>query len=163
MNLYRFLDEHGIEFERFDHPPVYTVNDVKEHCTAIPGERVKNLFFRDKKGKRHFLVVVPADLRVNMKEMPAVLAADRVSFGSPDRLMKYLGIEPGSVSLLAVVNDRNMDVEVFIDQTLWESEFFQFHPLVNTSTLTVSRDMIVRFLKTTGHEMKLAEIPGEMV
>jgi Ala-tRNA(Pro) deacylase len=94
-----------------------------------------------------------------MKELPGVLACSRVRFGSPERLRKYLGIEPGSVSLLAIINDPQHAVEVVIDEELWNSEHFQFHPLVNTRTLILSRDGIERFLAETGHEPKIASIP----
>ena len=78
-----------------------------------------------------------------------------------DRLMKHLGITPGSVSLLAIVNDQKNKVEVVIDKSIWASEAFQFHPLVNTSTLVISRDSIKRFLAATGHAVKILEIPGQ--
>ncbi|TES90801.1 MAG: prolyl-tRNA synthetase associated domain-containing protein, partial [Desulfobacteraceae bacterium] len=109
---------------------------------------------------RHFLVVLPADKRVNLKGLPNVLESSKISFGSPDRLMKHLGITPGSVSLLAIVNDQENKVEVIIDESLWASEAFQFHPLVNTSTLVISRDSIKKFLAASGHEVKFLDIPG---
>ena len=117
---------------------------------------------RDSKNDRHFLVVVPGDGRVDMKAMPGVLACGRITFGSPGRLKKYLGVEPGSVSLLAIVNDPQHDVDVVIDENLWRSEAFQFHPLVNTSTLVISRNGVQRLLSATGHELLIASIPTQI-
>jgi Ala-tRNA(Pro) deacylase len=160
-NIYEFLDKGNIEYQRHDHPPVFTVEDVHRLTPDLPGAKTKNLFFRDKKGNRHFLVVVPADKRTNLKALPGILESSKISFGSPERLMDNLGVTPGSVSLLAIVNDQKNKVEVIIDESLWESDAFQFHPLVNTSTLVISRDNIKRFLDATGHEVKIMEIPAQ--
>ena len=162
MDLYQFLKNNGIEYERFDHPPVYTVEDVHRLTPNLPGAKTKNLFFRDKKGRRHFLVVVPDEKRVDLKALPAVLESDRVSFGSAERLKKYLGIAPGSVSLLAIFNDREHHaVEILIDETLWASDAFQFHPLENTSTLVIPKDGIERFLTATGHQAKVTGVRAQ--
>ena len=160
-DIYEFLDNGNIEYQRFDHPPVFTVEDVHRLTPDLPGAKTKNLFLRDKKGSRHFLVVVPADKRINLKALPKVLESSKISFGSPDRLMENLRVTPGSVSLFAIVNDQKNKVEVIIDESLWASEAFQFHPLVNTSTLVISRNSIKRFLAATGHEVKILEIPAQ--
>jgi Ala-tRNA(Pro) deacylase len=160
MDIYDFLTEHMIAYERIDHPPVYTVDDVHRLTPDLPGSKTKNLFLRDKKGMRHFLVVMPADKRIDLKALPEVLASSKVSFGSPARLMKHLGVEPGSVSLLAILNDTEIVVEVFIDEALWNSDAFQFHPLVNTSTLVLSKAGIESFLKALGHAFQIVNIPS---
>ena len=84
----------------------------------------------------------------------------RLSFGSADRLKKYLGVEPGSVTLFAIFNDPGNAVELIVDESLWHSEAFQFHPLVNTSTLVISRKNLKRFIAKTGHEARLLDIPS---
>ena len=160
-DIYEFLDNDNIEYQRHDHPPVFTVEDVHRLTPDLPGAKTKNLFLRDKKGNRHFLVVVPADKRINLKALPKVLESSKISFGSPDRLMENLGVTPGSVSLFAIINDQKNKVEVIIDKSLWESDAFQFHPLINTSTLTISRDSIKKFLAATGHEVKFLDIPAQ--
>jgi Ala-tRNA(Pro) deacylase len=161
MDIYQFLADHQIECEQFEHPPVYTIADVQRLKPDLPGAQTKNLFMRDKKGNRHFLVVVPGDKRVDMKSLPAVLESTKVSFGSPNRLKQHLGIEPGAVSLLAVFNDRDRHaVEIFIDATLWTSAALQFHPLINTCTLVVSKDGIERFLAATGHKARIVDVPS---
>ena len=148
-----------MSYERFDHPAVYTVSEAKKLSPEIDGASTKNLFLRDKKGIRHFLVVVPQDKQVDLKELSSILEASRLSFASPDRLKKYLGIEPGSVSILALLNDPEKTVEVFVDNELWNAEIILCHPLVNTSTLAITRDGIKQFLEKTGHNLMLVEIP----
>jgi len=159
-NIYSFLSEHHIDYQRHDHPPVFTVADVHRLVPPLPAAKTKNLFFRDGPGKRHFLVVVEGDKRVNIKALAPLLDVKRLSFGSPDRLKKHLGVDPGSVSLLAVVNDLSHAVEVVVDADLWTADAFQFHPLVNTSTLVVSKENIIRFLEETGHAFQVIDVPG---
>ena len=158
-DIYKFLDSINVSYERFDHPAVYTVSEAKKLSPEMDGASPKNLFLRDKKGIRHFLVVVPQDKQVDLKELSSILEASRLSFASPDRLKKYLGIEPGSVSILALLNDPEKTVEVFVDNELWNAEIILCHPLVNTSTLAITRDGIKQFLEKTGHNLMLVEIP----
>lgn len=160
-DFYQFLVDHKIEYNRHDHPAVYTVEESERLVPPLPGAKTKNLFLRDKKGARHFLVVVPAQKRVNIKALPQAVGSSRLSFGSAGRLKKYLGVEPGAVTLLAIFNDPDHAVEVFMDKALWESEAFHFHPLVNTSTLVISRQNLKRFIEATGHEIQIVEVPGQ--
>ena len=97
-DVYQFLADHHIEYKRHDHPAVFTVADVERLVPPLPAAKTKNLFLRDKKGKRHFLVVVPAQKRVDIKALGAAIGAGRLSFGSPARLKRYLGVDPGSTS-----------------------------------------------------------------
>ena len=157
---YHFLDNHQIEYERHDQPPVYTVEDVNRLVPPLEAAKTKSLFLRDAKGSRHFLVIVKGEKRVNLKALPDLLNSSRLRFGSPDRLKKHLGVDPGSVSLFAVINDIVKAVELIIDTDLWKSDAFQFHPLVNTSTLVISRDNIKRFLDQTGHSAQILDVPG---
>ena len=161
FDVYQFLADKHIDYERHDHPPVFTVADVERLVPPLPAAKTKTLFLRDKKGKRHFLVVVPAQKRVDIKALGTVIGADRLSFGSPNRLKRYLGVDPGSVTILAVINDREKTVEVIMDRALWTAEAFQFHPLVNTSTLVISRDNLKRFLDKTGHKVHILDVPGQ--
>ena len=158
-DFYHFLAQNRIEYERHDHLPVYTVEEAGRLVPALPAAKTKNLFLRDKKGLRHFLVVVPADKRVDLKALPRVVGSNRLSFGSASRLKKYLGVEPGSVSLFAIFNDPGDAVELIVDESLWHSEAFQFHPLVNTSTLVISRENLKRLIAKTGHEAKILSVP----
>jgi Ala-tRNA(Pro) deacylase len=159
-DIYKFLDDNQIEYQRHDHPPVYTVEDVIRLVPPLPAAKTKSLFLRDAKGLRHFLVIVKGEKRVDLKALPDLLESNRLRFGSQERLKKYLGVDPGSVSLFAIVNDTDKAVELIIDSTLWESDAFQFHPLVNTSTLVISRDNIRRFIDKTGHDAQILDVPG---
>jgi Ala-tRNA(Pro) deacylase len=161
VDLYQILAEHHIEYERYDHPAVYTVEDVKRLVPPLPAAKTKNLFLRDHKGKRHFLVIVPAEKRVHIKALHAVIGSSRLSFGSANRLKKYLGVDPGAVTIFALINDPDHEVELILDESLWEHEAFQFHPLVNTSTLVMSRTNLKRFLAITGHEVNTLVVPEQ--
>jgi Ala-tRNA(Pro) deacylase len=106
MDLATFLADHGIELQRFEHPPVMTVEESERLVPRLPGAKTKNLFLRDKKGARHFLVTVPYKVAVDLIALGVQLGAGRLGFASAERLMKHLGVTPGWVSLLALVNDR---------------------------------------------------------
>ena len=110
---------------------------VLERYGQIPRRTVpfnrKNLFLRDKRGERHILVVVPHEKSVDLKAFAAVLGIKKLALASPDRLKEHLGIEPGAVSILGIVNDKRKKVEVVVDQAVWKADTWQCHPLVNTT------------------------------
>lgn len=159
-DLLGFLATHGIACERVEHPPVFTIDEVERLVPPLVGAATKNLFLRDKKGARQALVVVAASKPVDLRALAASTGFERPSFGSADRLKRCLGIEPGSVSLLALVNDPEHAVEVFIDRDLWAADAFHCHPLVNTATLSVRHDDAARFMAATGHGYRLVDIPA---
>ena len=163
IDFFDYLEEHDIAYERHDHPAVYTIEEADRLVPPLAAAKTKNLFLRDAKGKRHFLVLVSGDKQVDIKGLQTLLGTSRLSFGSPKRLKEYLGIDPGAVSLFAVVNDTEHQVEVIADKTLWSASNFQFHPLVNTSTLVVSKEGVVRFLESTGHTAQVVEVPDRIV
>ena len=160
IDIYEFLDSKNISYERHDHPAVFTVKEAKLLSPKLAGAATKNIFLRDKKGSRHFLVTVPQDKQMDLKALSLALDSSRLSFGSPESLKTHLGIEPGSVSLLALVNDTENNVEVFIDREIWEDTAILCHPLVNTSTLVIPRESMERFLEKTGHRVQLIEVPA---
>lgn len=160
MEIYQFLAEHGIEYERHDHPPVFTCEEAERLVPPMPAAKTKNLFLRDRKGRRHFLVVVGYEKAVDLKALTALLGVSKLGFASPARLEKYLGVDPGSVSILGLVNDVDGEVEVVVDEDLWEAEALRCHPLVNTSTLVISREDMQRFLELTGHRVQVLDVPG---
>ena len=157
-DIYEFLEAHQVEYERHDHEAVFTVEESKKLSLELEGVSTKNLFLRDKKGSRHFLVTVPEDKQVDLKALSGKLNCSRLSFASPERLKTHLGIEPGSVSLLALANDHENKVEAFVDKDIWLAEAILCHPLVNTSTLVIPREDMGQFLEKTGHRVKLIEI-----
>ena len=142
------------------HPTVVRVQEANRLVPPLPAAKAKNLFIRNKKGRRHFLVVVGYEKAVDLKALSKVLNAGGLSFASPKRLQKHLGVDPGSVSILGLVNDTSGSVEVVMDENLWHAKAIQCHPLVNTSTLVISKEHIDRFLEVTGHEAKVIDVPG---
>jgi Ala-tRNA(Pro) deacylase len=157
-DIFKFLASHHIPYERFDHPPLFTCEDAKKHDIHLRGADTKNLFLRDKKGTRHFLTVCPHDTRVDLASLSQKIGAEKLSFGSSERLKKYLGVEPGSVSILGLITDKDHLVEVFIDERVWESDEIQAHPLINTSTLVIPKSGIIQFLEITGHNYQIISL-----
>ncbi len=152
--VYALLNELDIPFVRHEHPPVYTVEEAKQYWDDIPGVHCKNLFLRDKKGRNHFLLVMPHDKPLDLKKMAELIGADSLSFASPERLKKHLWLEPGSVSPFGIINDRENSVCVVVDGDLMGPEKINFHPNVNTRTLTISADDFKKFLAHSGNKVQ---------
>ncbi len=152
------LDGLGIAYVRHEHPPVFTVEDADKYWTALRGTHCKNLFLRNKKGNRHYLVVAPTHRAVDLRSLNAVLHEDRLSFGSPERLMKSLGLEPGSVSPFGLINDASKEVRVIIDEELKSSAFLGFHPNTNTATLDISFADFEKFLASRGNDVRYMKL-----
>jgi Ala-tRNA(Pro) deacylase len=155
----RFLQSHAIPFERFNHPAVFTCEEAALHTRHLPGVPTKNLFLRDRNGQRHFLLSVPDHKQVDLKGLHAIWKTTKLSFGSPDRLQKYLGVEPGSVTILGLIHDRDHAVEVFVDRDLWTASHLQCHPLVNTASLVIPRSGLEKFFAATGHSFQIIDTP----
>lgn len=140
------LSANGVRFEVVEHSPVYTCEEARRLVPTLAGLATKNLFLRDKAGKRHFLVVVPESLQVDLKQLSTQLCCSKLSFASAQRLSQYLGIEPGSVSLLAIFNDTAGAVELILDTRVVTAPHICCHPLVNTQTLSLVTDDLLRLL-----------------
>lgn len=132
------LSSLGITYERFEHPPVPTVEEAEKHWAVIDAVHCKNLFLRNQKGNRHYLVIIGFRKRADLRRVADQIGDGKLSFASPERLMTYLGVAPGSVSPAGLINDREHHVRVFLDRDLKAAERISFHPNVNTATLTVS-------------------------
>jgi Ala-tRNA(Pro) deacylase len=159
-DLEAFLRAHGIAPARHEHPPVMTVEESERLVPPLPGMKTKNLFLRDRKGARHFLVAVPHDRAVDLDALGAALDAGRLGFASAERLARHLGITPGSVSLLALVNDNARAVDFVIDRTLWQADAVHAHPLVNSATMVLAHADLERFLAATGHAPRVIDVPA---
>jgi len=160
MDLTAFLAAHGVDATRHSHPPVMTVAESERLVSPLPGAKTKNLFLRDRKGARHFLVSVPHALAVDLNGLGERLGAGRLGFASPERLHRHLGITPGSVSLLALVNDAAHAVEFVIDRALWAAPAVQAHPLANDATMVIPHAGLERFLAATGHVPRVLDVPA---
>lgn len=145
------LEKLGISYDRHEHPPVYTVEEAEKHWTKITGAHCKNLFLRNKKGNRHYLVILLSSKQADLKKLTAKLGEDRLSFGSPERLKRTLGLEPGAVSPFGLINDETKEVRVVIDEDLKEAGRVNFHPNVNTATVGLSYADFERFLAWCGN------------
>lgn len=156
--LLEFLDQHKIGYEYHEHVAVFTSQQARDLIEPLPGASAKNLFLRDKKGKRHFLLTVDDQKTVNLKSVAASQGISGLSLASPERLMTCLGVTPGAVSLMALVNDPDGRVEVLIDQDLWSADALHAHPLVNTATLVIPLEGIKTFLSATNHTPQFVEI-----
>lgn len=160
MAIYSLLEQLAIPYQRFDHPPVFTCEEASKLLPDLPAAKTKNLFLRDPKSERLFLVVSPEDHRVDLKALATMLGVKRLSFGSPERLDAVLGLTPGSVTLLAMVRDREKAVELVVDEAIWQAEQVQCHPLVNTATLIVRLDDVRRLLAHLGREATVMRLPA---
>jgi Ala-tRNA(Pro) deacylase len=157
-DLVAFLEAHGISYVRHDHAPVFTCEEELGHVPESGAARTKNLFMRDRRGRRHLLLVTLCSKSVSIADFTETADADRLSFASPERLMKYLGVEPGAVTLLGLVNDAEQTVEVYIDAEVWRAPRIHAHPLRNDATFVLSHDDVERFLEATGHRPRIVTV-----
>lgn len=158
-DLFATLDRLGIVHKTVTHPPLFTVEQSQALRGEIPGGHTKNLFLKDKKGAL-FLIVAPEDAAIELKSLHHVLEAGRFSFGSADLLREVLGVEPGSVTPFAAINDTALRVTVALDAGLMGHDTINCHPLVNTMTTSIASADLVRFLQATGHRPRILPVSG---
>jgi Ala-tRNA(Pro) deacylase len=157
--VYAALDALGITYERYEHPAVFNAEEAALHWAPLHGTQCKNLFLRNKKGDRHYLVVLEISKRADLKEIVKLVGDDRLSFGSPERLMAELGLTPGSVSPFGLINDADGSVRVLVDQDLRGQERLIFHPNINTASVVVSWADFERFLGTRQNSVRVISLP----
>lgn len=153
------LRQAAVALEVFEHPPVHTVEEARALRGEIHGVHCKNLFLKDKKDQL-WLLVCEETTSVNLKTVPERIGAARLSFGKSDLLREALGVEPGSVTPLAAVNDAAGRVKIVLDRAIAASARVCCHPLVNTATVTLSSADLIRFLRSVDHEPLIADIVG---
>ncbi len=156
--LLAYLEELGIETRTVTHPAVFTVDEAKRLRGELPGAHSKSLFLRNKKG-RMWLVVALEDRQIDLRTLGERLQAGRLSFGSPDRLMRHLGVIPGAVTPFGAINDPGRAVQIALDTEMMEGAVLNFHPLDNAQTTAISPEGLIRFLESTGHSPELVEFP----
>ncbi len=150
----------GVCYAFFEHPPVFTVEEGLELLAHIPGQGTKNLFVTDKKKHRLGLVTVCEEKRVDLKQLGEQIGFGRLSFGSADRLRQCLGVEPGSVSPLAMLFHGAQHVDCFVDADLFAAEQIQIHPLRNTATILVApHELFHQFFSSRGIAAQQIQIP----
>jgi Ala-tRNA(Pro) deacylase len=156
--VYEVLDGLGVAYERFEHPPVFTAEEAVVHWAGIPGTPVKNLFLRNKKGDRHYLVILGIDKQADLRHLVKLIGDDRLSFGSPGRLMACLGLTPGSVSPFGLINDAGGAVRVIVDDDLRRSGRLIFHPNTNTASVSIAFEDFERFLATRRNPVRYVQL-----
>ncbi len=146
-----FLDANGFSYQRFEHPAVFTCAEAELYRPPLPAVSTKNLFLCDKKGRRFFLAVTSCEKTVQLEALSGQFGVPHLRFGSERNLSRLLGLTPGSVTMMGLVNDVEHAVELWIDEEIWRSDVFLSHPLVNTATLALPKAELERFFALTGH------------
>lgn len=148
----------GIAFDRYEHPPIATGDEGLEHWADIDAVHCKNLFLRNQKETRHYLVILPVTRRADLRAVADQIGDGKLSFASPERLAKYLGVTPGSVSPFGLIHDHDRHVRVFLDRELKGAERISFHPNINTRTLVLAFADFERFLAATWNVVKYVDV-----
>jgi Ala-tRNA(Pro) deacylase len=149
--VYVRLASLGIAFTRHEHPPVATVEEAEPHWADLDAMHFKNLFLRNQKGTRHYLLILRHSKRADLRAAADQIGDGKLSFASPERLMAHLGLTPGAVSPFGLIHDKTRHVRVFIDRDLKTADRVSFHPNINTATLTLARADFERFLADCGN------------
>ncbi|CAN5694747.1 prolyl-tRNA synthetase associated domain-containing protein [soil metagenome] len=158
QQLFARLTQLGIAHRTIEHAPVFTVEEAKARRGDLPGHHIKNLFLRNKK-EEMWLVVALEDRAIDLKRLGEVLGAGRLSFASPERLRRQLGVEPGSVTPLALVNDEARAVTLALDRGAFDGPPVNVHPLVNSMTTGLAAADLLRFFAATGHAPRWLDFP----
>lgn len=157
--VFALLDRLGCEYRSITHPPLHTVEESRALRGVIAGGHTKNLFVKDKAGAL-YLITAEEDSPLDLKTMDkAIGARGRLSFASAEQLLAHLGILPGSVSPLALLNDQEARVRFVIEKKLLDHARINVHPLVNTMTTTLPREALLAFARATGHEPAVLDLP----
>ncbi|WP_317853980.1 prolyl-tRNA synthetase associated domain-containing protein [Chakrabartyella piscis] len=155
------LQEEGVSYRWVDHEAAYTIEDMERMGIDADAAVAKNLFLRDQKGKKHYLVVLCADKQVNLRSFGETFDLGKLSFASEERLMKYLGLTKGSVTPFGILNDINCEVRVFIDKDLEFVDELGVHPNDNCASVFLSMKDLISILSKFGNDISFVEIPNQ--
>lgn len=158
-DLMRRLDALGIAHTTLEHEAVFTVAESDAVNRDLPGGHTKNLFLKDAKA-RLWLVVAEAHAKIDLKELAGRIGSAKLSFGKPDLLLEVLGVPPGSVTALSLMNDATGRVSVILDEALMAHDLVNCHPLTNRATTTIARDDLLKFIRASGHEPRIVRLAG---
>lgn len=150
-DLFKHLDNLGIEYVNYEHEPVFSVGDSKHLNDLIDGGHCRNLFLRTQK-KDNYLIVVLDETPIDLKKLAKSLGEKRFSFGRPERLWEILGVKPGSVCPFALINDKEQKVNIVLEKAMIEHEWVNYHPLINTMSTKLRSVDLIKFIKSCGHE-----------
>ncbi|MCR5025472.1 MAG: prolyl-tRNA synthetase associated domain-containing protein [Lachnospiraceae bacterium] len=162
IRVYDFLDEIGLEYERVDHAPTDTMEACEEVGEVLDIKICKNLFLCNRQKTKYYLLLMPGDKKFKTKELSAQINSARLSFADADDMLKYLDIEPGSVSIMGLMNDKEHMVQLLVDDDLKQEEFFGCHPCICTSSLKFkTSDIFDKYLPAVAHEPEMVHQLGE--
>ena len=147
----QLLAELDISYDIYEHPPVPTVEEALPYWNKIDATHCKNLFFRNHKGNRHYLVILKHEQKLIIRDLEQRLKQGKISFASPRRMERYLGLSGGSVSLFGIINDSENHVHLFLDAELKSAKKISFHPNENTATVVISFESFLKFLDWSGN------------
>lgn len=156
--LYDLLNELNIQFEYIEHPPAPTIEIARQYWAGHDAQHCKNLFFRNHKGNKHYLVILNCDCDMDIHTIEKMLHQGKLSFASEKRMMNYLGVTPGSVTPFGLINDTEHHVHVFVDKNLQNASRISFHPCINTASLIISKEDFIRFLDYTKNTYEWLEL-----
>ncbi len=149
--VYEVLKELGIGYDYLEHPAAPTIEIALQYCNNMDSTHCKNLFFRNHKGNRHYLVIFYCEQNLAIHELEQRLRQGRLSFASEQRMQKHLGLKPGSVSPFGLLNDTEHHVYVFLDENLRKAPKVSFHPNDNRASLAIKTEDFIRYMDFTGN------------
>jgi len=156
--LYKILQELNIAFEYHEHPPIPTIEEAKIYWKDLIAGHCKNLFFRNHKGNKHYLVIFDYAQDLAIRDLEQRLKQGKLTFASEQRMDKYLGVKAGSVSPFNLINDRENHVHSFIDKNLLQHKTLSFHPNDNTATLVIKTPDLIKFLDALRNTYEFIEL-----
>ncbi len=156
--VYKKLKTLGVPFEYHEHPPAHTVEEAAKYWEGIDSTHCKNLFFRNHKGNRHYLVILEYTRQLNIHDLEKLLRQGKLTFASPERMMRFLKVLPGSVSPFGLLHDKDNHVHLFIDSSLRQSHHLSFHPNLNTASLVIPTDGFFRYLDHIGNSYEFIDV-----
>ena len=150
-----WLDQYQIFYILHSHPAVFTVEEAQKHCGFIPGTHCKNLFVKDIKKRKYYLITLESSKRLNFKEIEKLTNWSKIIFADENELQSFLGLSKGAVSPFGLINDKQNQVEYLIDKEVWDAEIVSFHPNINTETLELKQEAYRQFVKATGNRFQI--------
>jgi Ala-tRNA(Pro) deacylase len=156
--LYEILERLNISFSYHEHPPAPTIEEAMKYWKDLNATHCKNIFFRNHKGNRHYLVILEHTRALDIHDLEKRLKQGKLSFASDERMMKHLGLTPGSVTPFGLINDTGHQVHIFLDENLRKSRTISFHPCINTASIIVKWEDFIRFMDWTGNGYEFVQL-----
>lgn len=156
--LYRLLEELQISYQYYEHPPAPTIDEAMKYWKDIEATHCKNLFFRNHKGNKHYLVLIECSKQLGIHALEKMLNQGKLSFASAERMMKHLGVTPGSVTPYGLINNQAHDIHVFLDKNLQQSQYISFHPCINTASIVIKWQDFIKFLNYQGNTYEFIDM-----